>query len=409
MRTIHILLISCFALYLALPTVQKAVRVIPKTRLGGVELPVAPPVWTLAGWFDGSLQQAIENRHKDRISLRPQWIKTWNQLHYALFGVIPSRKEGTDIEIGKDNYLFEDDYIRTYNRDSEFDEATLKLVCANVRRAQTLLENRGIGFLLVIAPSKVEIYPELVPAALVRPGRKDRRTTYDRMAPLLHDAGVNMLDMHAQFLAWKAALPHPLFSKGGTHWNYYGAYLTVDRILENLGGRSGRQFPRIVLDRVTTDTTPEGSDSDLFKLLNLWGGISLRSSASFRGIEVHPELHLTGSPAAVKPDLLIVGDSFALTLTEVMERVQLYDRRQTLYYFKRKMSYCHPRRIDSRDRPLLEADVPIESAAFDVEDALKGRDAVIVEINEQFLPYIGFGFIDSVLARMQGLAGIKAP
>ena len=398
MKAIHTVLAIVFAAFLALPTAQKVFRILPSSTLGGVEDAVERPAWTLAGWFDGTLQPSIENRYTFRFPLRPHLVKSWNQLQYALCGTPPRHTTGTQVVIGRDNYLYEQPYIRTYNGNCGLAKADLKTTCTKVRRAQDILKARNIGFLLVIAPSKVEIYSEFVPAAMLTPGRHTRKTAYDRIVPLFREAGVNTLDMHAQFLEWKPTAPHPLFPKGGVHWNYYGAALTANRILDELRTQTGREFPRIVVAGVTTNATPEGSDGDLFNLLNLWGDFSLRSSASFRGVEVHPALRLEAVPSAVKPDLLIVGDSFALTLTEVMDRVRLYDRRDTLYYFNRIISYVQPGTGDPRDLATRQAGVPIDRRAFSIEDALRGRDAVIIEVNEQWLPKIGFGFIEAVLA-----------
>ena len=397
MKAIHSLLTISFVAFLALPTVQKVVRILPKTTLGGVENAVERPVWTLTGWLDATLQPSIEKRYGFRFPLRPHLVKSWNQFHYTLFGELPRRTTGTQVVIGNDNYLFERPYIHTYNKDSEVSSADLKAICAKVRRVQDLLRARNIGFLLVIAPSKVEIYPEFVPDTLLTPDREHRKTVYDRITPLLRDAGVNMLDMHAQFLDWKPTSPYPLFAKGGVHWNYYGAALAANRILDELRTQTGREFPRVVVDRIETNAAPEGSDCDLFNILNLWGGFSLWSAASFRGIEVHPALRLEAVPTALKPNLLFVGDSFALTLTEIMDRVRLYDRRDTLYYFNRIISYVPPDTANPPDLAVRLAGVPFDRAAFDIEKTLQGRDAVIIEVNEQWLPDIGFGFMDAVL------------
>lgn len=409
MKKLNILIAVSFVVLLALPTAQKVFKFIPGTSLGGVENAVKRPVWTLAGWFDGSLQDAVERRYAFRLALRPHGVKTWNQIHYAMFGMLPPRKQGTQIAVGSDNHLFEFAYIQTYNRHNTTDEADLKRACANTRRVQDLLSQRNIGFLLLIAPSKVEVYPELVPAALLTPGRNERTSAYDRLAPLLREAGVNVLDMHAQFLDWKQTSPYPLFPKGGVHWNYYSAALVADRVLEELGAQTGRTFPRIRVDRVVTNSIPEGTDDDLFKLLNLWGGFSLWSSSSFRGVEVHPELRLEVAPDAIRPNLLIVGDSFALTLTEIMDRVRVYDRRDTLFYFKRIFSYTPSVAADSGERAARQAGVPLDRDSFDMGAALHGRDAVVIEVNEQWLPQIGFGFIDAVLTMNQDHAAPTGP
>lgn len=394
--SIHLLLTAGFVLLLAVPTVQKSVTLVPPTWLGGVEEKIARPEWTMRGWLDGRYQDTVERRYRQRFSLRGHMVKTWNQLHYALFGRPPRRPAGTEIVIGVDNYLFEESYIQTYNRPGRVRDATLREVSHRVRAAQDLLAARGIACLVVISPSKVEILPELVPPGWLQPGRAERKTVYDRMMPLLREAGVRHLDFHALFQEWKRESDQPLFPKAGTHWNYHAAARAAGLILDTLETQSGRPFPGLAITGVTTNDQPAGTDRDLLDTLNLWGDFSLRRSASFRGRELHPHLELVRGPDERRPNLLFVGDSFALTLTEVLDRVGLCGQRDTLYYFKRILRYRHPDAAPPAG-PVPPADEPFDPTAFDLEAALRGRDAVILEINEQQLPNIGFGFVEALL------------
>ena len=389
-RTLHRLLAGAFAAALALPTIQKNVSLVTETTLGGVEAKIDRPRWTWPAWFAGSLQETVEGRYRQRFPFRAHAVKTWNQLHYAVFGARPAAAGGTQIVIGKDNMLYELPYIASYNEPDKHREQSLRDLAARVRQAQDALAARGIAFLLVISPSKAEIYPESIPDALRRPDRAARASTYDRLLPLLRAQGVHLLDTHAQFLAWKRELPHPLFAKGGTHWNYYAAAKVVDLAMDQLEAQAGRPFPDLEVTAVATDDRPEGTDDDLFRTLNLWGSFSLRTRARMTGGELHPALRLDVAPGARKPNLLVVGDSFSLTLNEVMDRAGLCADRDTLYYFKRIL------RGTEAGRP--SAGEPMDAAKFDVEAALKGRDAVIVEINEQQIGKLGFGFIEALLA-----------
>lgn len=406
MKLTRALFIAAFASWLALPMLQQHVRIVPRVKLGGVEKPVERPEFSLSAWFNGSFQPAFERRYNHRFSLRPLLIKSWNQIYYTLFAALPARKGGTGVVLGTDNYLYEDAYIRTYNRNDDRTEDDLRTISRRVRELQDYLAARGIAFLLVIAPSKVEIYPEFVPEGRLRPGRAQRRTVRDRITPLLREAGVNLLDVHEWFLEMKPSSPYPLFSKTGTHWNQYGAALVCSRIMRELERQTGRNFPDIVVDKITTDDRPEGSDGDLFGLLNLWSGFTIRRRVSFKGIEVHPDLRPDSDPTAVSPNLLFVGDSYCLTLTGIMDRLACYRKRDTLYYFKRTFSYPQPAASAALGHPQDLVGVPLDHDALDPATVLEGRDGVVIEINEQWLPKIGFGFIDFVLNRSVAKPGV---
>ena len=386
MRRAHQILIAAFAFLLLLPLLQKSFHLLPRARLGGVEATLAWPDWTLRAWFDGTVQPAFEQKFNQRLAVRPHLIKSWNQLHYSLFGALPKRPGGEDIVIGRDRHLYEQPYLRAYNRRGRTRETTLRARCAELRALQDQLQARHIAFLLVIAPSKVEILPAFVPAGLLEPGRAERRTDYDRMRPLLQEAGVHVLDAHAAFLDWKSDTAHPLFSRTGTHWNYYSAGLITARMLQALEQQAGRNLVDLAVGPVRVDHTPEGTDGDLLELLNIWGWPSLWDRQSFAVPQVHPELRVTPDPAAIKPRLLLVGDSFCLTLAEVLEKADACAQLDVLYYFNRTIAY------PARDR----RGIPLDRAAFSAEAALAGRDAVVIEISEHRMAEVGYGFVDAV-------------
>ena len=348
------------------------------------------PRWTLRGWLDGSLQPAFEQAFNQRLPIRPHLIKSWNQLHYSLFGFLPPRRDGDAIVIGRDRHLYEQPYLNVYNRPGRARPAALRAAAGRVRALQDALHARGLGFLLVIAPSKVEILPEFVPADLLAPDRAARQTDYDRFLPLLREAGVHLLDGHADFLARKADSPYPLFSRTGTHWNYYGAGLVVARILQAIEQQTGRNLPDLQVGSVTVDPTPAGTDDDLLELLNIWGWPSLWDRQSFVVPQVHPTFRLAPDPQAAPARLLLVGDSFCLTLAEVLEQARACAQLDVLYYFNRTITY------PATDR----RGVPLDRATFDLAATLSGRDAVIIEISEHRMAELGYGFVEAALRQL---------
>lgn len=390
MKRSHQLCAAAFALLLALPLLQKSLHILPRAKLGGVETPQEWPRWTLRGWLDGSLQPAFEQAFNQRLATRPHLIKSWNQLHYTLFGFLPSRPDGESIVIGRDRYLYEQPYLRVYNRPGRARRTALRPLAARLRQLQDALHARGHGFLLVIAPSKVEIYPEFVPPHQLAPDRAARQTDYDRLLPLLREAGVHLLDGHADFLAAKAEAPHPLFSRTGTHWNYYGAGRVVARMLQIIEQQTGRNLPDLVMGPVREDRTPAGTDDDLLELLNTWGWPSLWDRQSFAVPQLHPSFRLTPDPAARPARLLLVGDSFVLTLAEVLETSRACAQLDVLYYFNRTITY------PATDR----RGTPLDRATFDLASALAGRDAVVIEISEHRMAEVGYGFVEAALRQL---------
>ena len=366
-----------FSLCLALPLFQMATGVPPDYTLQGVETTVVRPAVTLDGWWSGTLQAEFDTWLNQRIGLRGFLVRTANQFNYTLFGELPVRR-GTQVLMGREGFLFEKVYVDAYNQSGPRAEAELREVSAATRRLQDRLARDGIAFLLVIAPSKAEIYSEHLPPAADVAGRPARQSHYQKLVPFLRDDGVHLVDAHDLFRQWKQAPGAPLlFGKGGTHWNENGAARIVEQILDRLRILTGKDLPAVRVTGAVTNRTIVGSDNDLAELLNLWSGRPLA------GPQIHPvaEVHA----GTCLPDLLFIGDSFVFTLTNFMDRLGLYRKRDTYYYYNRH--YFYP------EAPNL----PLDKRQLDLLEQVRGRDAIVIEVGEYWLPRIGFGFVRDLL------------
>ena len=379
MRTILLISAILFSAMLALPLTHMATGWPPDAPLLGVETSARFPVPTWGAWWNGDWQAEFDAWLAQRIGLRGILVRTANQIRYSLFGELSGRR-GTQVVEGKDGFFFERVYVRAYREGGNREPSELRLISTATRELQDDLAADGVAFLLVIAPSKAEIYPEYLPDSVDTAGRAERRSTYDDMIGLLRDAGVNLVDAHALFKELRRDPSAPLlFGKGGTHWNQYGSALVVERTTERLRELTGKDLPSIRVTGAVTNRTIAGVDNDLVGLLNLWTGGRLA------GPQVHPVLEKREGTHL--PDILFTGDSFVFTLTDWMDREGLYRTRDTYYYYNRRFDY-----------PGGGAEV-LDKRELDVLGDVRRRDAVVFEINEYWLPRIGFGFGHDLLRK----------
>ena len=377
-----------FGLFLALPLFQMATGLPPDYTLQGVETTATRPAFTVAAWWEGSLQSGFDTWINQRIGLRGFLVRTANQFNYTLFRELPKRS-GTQVLMGRDGMLFEKVYVDAYNQNGGRPEKELRNVSFSTRRLQERLAKDGIAFLLVIAPSKAEIYPEYLPAEADVAGRPGRRSNYDNFIGILRQDGVNLVDAHELFLQWKQESGTPLlFAKGGTHWNEYGAARVVEQITKRLKELIGKDIPTVKITGSVTNRTIVGSDNDLAELVNLWSGRLLA------GPQVHPVAEV--QPGSHVPDLLVIGDSFVFTLTNFMDPLGLYRRRDTYYYYNRH--YFYP----------VAPNVALDKRQLDLLEEIRGRDAIVIEVGEYWLPRIGFGFVRDLLKAYDALDAAQA-
>lgn len=371
---------ALFGFLLALPLLQRSVRILPPAQLYGAEAVPPRPVFTWRDWLDGAYAPAMERRFDARLSVREHLVRTDNQLAYSLFGRLGARR-GTQIVRGLDGWLYEKAYVDDYNRGPEDpDEAVRR--AREARRLQDLLSARKIGFAVLLAPGKVTVYPEhLPPGTLRRPAGAPG--DYDLARAALDAEGVNVLDARELFLRWKPDSEFPLFPRTGTHWSYAAAARLSGELYRNLERQTGFAYPELRLEGVRPARTFLHEENDLGELLNLW------SRRALAGPQAHPVVTVRPAPGRPLPRLLFVGDSFAHTLNRLLDDHHAAGRQDLLYYFKRRFTYPGG------------AEEPVDRERIDLRAELLSRDAVILVIGEAWLPDIGFGFLEAAARALE--------
>ncbi len=126
------------------------------------------------------------------------------------------------------------------------------------------LADRGIPYLLVIAPDKQSIYPEMLP-----PGLQCQEQTVSRQDQLLaylrSHATVDVLDLRPSLRQAKAV--ERVYFRTDSHWNDRGAFVAYQQILAALAARFPEltPLPRSAFQAVTRDM-PGGDLAQMLKL-----------------------------------------------------------------------------------------------------------------------------------------------
>jgi hypothetical protein len=282
--------------------------------------------------------------------------------------------------------IFEKAHVDEYNRPQAPPAARVAAFAQNLRRLDGLLALRGVPLIVVIAPSKAEVYPEALPPRWVLPGRDRRRSTYELLAPELEAAGITLVDGHRLFLEQRSRSGAMLFARGGTHWNHYGAALIAERLLAALDRRAPGRFVQLEVKGARVDGEVWATDDDLGALLNVWW------PRPWPGPQTHPVVERrTGG--RVPPRLLFVGDSFTLACMEYLTGEGLMAPGESLYYFNRRI------------RVPGGASTPLERRSFDVRAEIEGLDAVVLVMSEYFLNKGGFGFVEAAIGGLEAAGG----
>ena len=380
MRRIQIFFIAIFALLLVLPGAACLVTAPRWIRLSGVTLPRPDLVLTLQAVVRGELQGALEELFRRRSAAWPALVRTDNQLNLWIFGELSSNYDSA-VAPGRSGNLLERVYLKAFNRVKPIEASKLEQRAADLAALQARLDGHGVKMLVVISPSKLEFYPELVPKGLSAAGREERQNAAGVLLPRLAALRINVFDSRAFLKDPAPGAAHALFPRGGTHWSELGACLVAGEILNRAAALLGKPLAKLSCAAHGQRKRPPAGEVDLAQLANLWFPERFEES----GPKLLRQVENTG---VFRPKVLIEGTSFVFALMRSFARADPFSRFDFYYYF-------------SRVYPLRERTYALlERTRLDLRRELLARDLLIFEINESALDEIGHGLIEAALAAL---------
>jgi hypothetical protein len=163
----------------------------------------------------------------DRFAFRKQLINGASYIKYA-FGVSKSN----EVLIGKNDWLYYTDGsdMATLRRTPLFAAEEVKEWARALEARRIWLNQRGIKFLVVIAPSKFSVYPEFVPDQYTQLNKTSRREQLVR--ELKSKTNVPFIDLLDTMI--EARKKGQVYYKTDTHWNVRGGATAASKIASSI-------------------------------------------------------------------------------------------------------------------------------------------------------------------------------
>lgn len=175
---------------------------------------------------------------ENRLNLSfPKEFEDWLQDHIAWRNelvtlrslALKSIRTSSDkqVIIGLDGWLYFAETVPDFTGEGAFTENQLYRLSMVVRDIDDALEQKGIPFIVAVAPNKSTVYPQYMPSGYPRrsgPGNAERLQAMQ---------AANYVDLTAM-LKGQAGKGRLLYHKTDTHWNNYGARLSAYSLLSAL-------------------------------------------------------------------------------------------------------------------------------------------------------------------------------
>ena len=364
-----------------------AIKLVP--GLTGVTAAEAVPT-SPAAFLAGQAEAAVAQQVGSAVPLYPAAVRLRNQLAYSLFGASPN----PFVMVGQDGTFIERSYAEEYcSRDIARWRPGAAAWAGQIRAMQDEQARRGKAFLYVLTPSKVAMYPDLLPPGFNCPSAAAARVgLVPQWIALLRAAGVHLVDTPAVLRAAAGSYPFRLFPPGGTHWNAVGEALAQQAVLSALGRElPGRGItPQPFTWRMRPHPVRDSDDEDLARLMNLFVPAA-NGPVPVAIPEPGPR------PARCDPPrIVVVGGSFSHATLRALSALPC-PADATEY------EYWHTYTLRWGDGA-LDKRVGVDAAARDAD--VLAADAVIYEENEQLLSEPAHGQALAAFLQAQGVPSV---
>ena len=264
--------------------------------------PAALPSLSFARDQLSQFPKSMDEYLNDHFGFRARLLALNSRVHLAL-GVSPAEK----FMLGQSGWYFlrgdEHGELALYRGTDRFSYDELEQWIATMEGRQAALAQQGIRFLITVAPSKHEIYPEYLPrwANVVDPVSRYKQV----VARIAEGSPLELVDLHEPLR--RAKRDHRVYHKTDGHWNELGAYYAYVAIVERLQ----RDFPALVARPL--------SWFDLTWHPEPFGVITRRMNVADQVLEDVPELRPRGRSHVIKrswPDEIPEGESEELYFTQ---------------------------------------------------------------------------------------------
>ncbi len=221
------------------------------------------PEFNLSEW--AQFPSRFEAWFNDHFGLRGHLVAAGNWLTLSLF---PGDSPDKRVLIGQQDWLYFSGQpalssMQDHQGRRPFTTAELETIRLQVLRRQAWLAERGIPYLLVIAPNKESLYPEYLPTryrSTIGPSRLDQLAEW-----LQRNPAPNWIDLRPHLRQAKAGSALPLFYRTDSHWNKLGAWFGYQAIF-NTGHRLGWTPQPVPASQFTLHSQP-GFMGDLAQML----------------------------------------------------------------------------------------------------------------------------------------------
>lgn len=351
---------------LFIPLIQHKFEVVKLKPLNGSIVVPQKTYFKVKDWLSGDYQKNTEKFLNETFGFRNTFIRLNNQMAFCLF----KKAKANGVVIGKENYLYEENYIKAYTGTDFIGEDSIADRMRKIKFIQDTLKSMNKSIFIVFAAGKASFYPEYIPDKYLP---KKGPTNYDTYLKYARKLKINHIDFNKYFVDHKHDSKYLLYPKYGIHWSYYGMSLAADSIIHYVEKLRNYEMNHMECKGYTMDQA-KATDYDIGDGMNLLFKLD-------GPIMAYPELHFGDDSLKSKPSFLVISDSFYWEMYNY--GISSVFSNSNFWYYNKQI---YP---DSFEKEKLTSQV-------DLKEEIKNHDVIMIMATEATLPKLGWDFVENV-------------
>lgn len=305
---------------LFLPLIQYHIHFSEVKELHGSFQKTTLPVFSIKKWFNNEFQNQYDDYFNQTFGYRASFVRLHNQLDYSLF----DETHANSVIIGKEGYLFEKSYIKSYLGDDFLGQTQIEQKVKTISNIRKILNEHQTELLIIIAPGKGYFYSEFIPDQMLKPRGQ---TNYEAYAQALSKSEIPFIDFNDLFLKMKDTTSIVIYPKTGIHWSQGIIPYVMDSVIKKIEFTLDKNLKNVEWEYPEPITKADKQDADIEKSLNLIFPFSVPPMT-------YPSFRFEQGENFDKPKVISIADSFWWQIFNTGISKNVFDEGKFWYYYK---------------------------------------------------------------------------
>lgn len=362
-KKLHRIFFFLILTILILPSIQGFSHIFKVKKLKGYFIETKKDSLKIDSWFNGSYQDNITKYSNEKFGFRPFFVRLHNQLNYSLYDEV----NAAGVIVGKENYLYEENYIRAYNGTDFLGKDSIDRKLEKLAVINDSLKKNDVDLIVAFAAGKGTFYPEYFPEK--DQNKKAEITNQSYFRSKLNQYNISYIDYNTWFKQAKDTSKYLLYPKYGIHWSYYGMVKAADSLIRYIEDLREIDLPNIEITDIKLSKKLKFTDYDIGEALNLLFQPSTEAMA-------YPKFRWAADSTSVKPKVVVISDSFYWGLYNMGLATNSFDTGGFWYYFE----HAYP-----ENKPVKE---------FNLREKILEQDVIVLLGTEATFNRFPYGFIE---------------